>query len=110
MRLNVDNIENGATYTVLLDGKDISRQCYAFDTEKGWVDVYETDSDGNLRLEVTGQKAGWLEKDLVRRRLFGDVSVTKDVNKGEIGKKAHSHWIEAYFQAKRYFRLTKAIK
>jgi len=86
MRLHVKNIENGDTFTVLLDGKDISSQCYAFDTEKGWVDVYETESDGKLKLVTAGEKNGWLEKELVRKRLHGDVSVTKDLKKEANGK------------------------
>jgi hypothetical protein len=86
MKVHVENIENGDTFTVLLDNEDISNRCYAFDTIEGWVDTYEADSDGKLKLVVIGEKNGWLEKDLVRKRLFGVVSATKDEKEEQTAK------------------------
>jgi len=86
MRLNVKNIEKGHTFTVLVDNEDVSNRCYAFDTDEGWADCYVLDEGGKLKIEDTGNTHSWKTYDIVKERLIGDVSATKDVKKEQTAK------------------------
>lgn len=74
MRLTAKEITGtGRTFTVLLDGKDVSNSCFAFDTIEGWVDCFVRDKDGKLVVQNTFEVS--------EERLYGDVSVTENVRK-----------------------------
>lgn len=111
MRENIHDKPTGVTYTVLLDGKDISNRCYAFDTLEGWADCYELEESGQLKIEETGSSHGWKDYDLVRSRLFGDVSAVKHPENIEAyDRLAHSSWTAAFYRAKAYFKRVGAKK
>ncbi len=99
MRLSIDDKPKGSTYTVLLDGKDISNRCYEFDTIEGWVDCYIRDDDGKLVVTDTFEVS--------RERLFGDVFVTKDIIEEEEVEKAQKEDNKA---ANEYFEEVGAKK
>ena len=84
MKLDVKDL-NGRTFTVLLDGEDVSNRTFAFDDIEGWVDCYVRDEKGDLKLEEIKSKSGWKEFELVKERLFGEVFVIEDTKKEENG-------------------------
>ena len=56
MKLNVDELK-GRTYTVILDGEDISNRCLAFDSDEGWADCFVLDDNGKLALIEVAPKS-----------------------------------------------------
>ena len=100
MQIHVDELrKTGKTYTVLLNDRDISNSCFNADEEGGFVDCYETDSKGEIILEETGQKDGWVEKDVVRKRLFGEVKIIENIQKELINdRKEEKKAAEEYFK------------
>jgi len=93
MRHCVDDLEPGQTFTVLLNGENVSNRSIGFDTVEGWVDCYKLSPDGTIFVSKT--------YDTVVERLYGDVVVHLDPRDDKCGQKAHSSWIRRFFAGKR---------
>lgn len=48
MKGNANDAQLPLGTTIKLDGQDIKRDCFAFDTDEGWVDVYVRNADGSM--------------------------------------------------------------
>jgi hypothetical protein len=70
MKLSVDTKPEGHTYTVLVDGFNVSNRCFSFDTIEGWADCYILDDKGQLSISDVFEPN--------TERLHGDVSAVKD--------------------------------
>jgi len=93
--------EQGKTFTVIVNGNDVSNRCFGFDSDEGWADCYILDDNGNLALIEVAPKDGWKEFDTVTERLHGSVIFYENIKADEIGRKAHSEWIKVFFARKR---------
>lgn len=73
MKLNVKDFKEGETYTVLLEGKDVSDRCFNADEEGGFVDLYLLDKEGShsFKLNEAGDA-------VLNERLFGEVTIRKN--------------------------------
>ena len=103
MKSSIDTKPRGSTYTVILDGEDISNRCFAFDSDEGWADCYQLDNNGKIELEEIEPVLGssWKEYDTKKERLFGTICFYENIKADEIGRKAHSEWIKVFFAGKR---------
>jgi len=93
MRHYVGDSTPRETFTVLLDGKDISNRCFGFDTIEQWADCYQIDGKGKIIVTQT--------YDTAVERLYGALVVIKDPKDDKYGQKAHSSWIKRFFAGKR---------
>ena len=91
MRLSVDELK-GDTYTVILNGEDISNRCFAFDSIEGWADCYQADDKGKIIVQ---------ENDLLTERLHGSICFHKNPNADENSRKVHSAWVREFFRVNR---------
>jgi len=106
MRHCVDDLAPGETFTVMLNGENVSNRCFGFDTSEQWVDCYQRDDKGMIVITETYET--------VKERLFGEVVVYKDpkspITMDEYNERAHSVWVKAFFRAKAYFKRIGAVR
>lgn len=111
MRVEVANKPIGVTYTVTVDGEDISNRCVGFDTVGGWADCYVLEASGQLKIVDTGSSHGWKTYDTITERLVGDVFATKHIETIETYDGIPpSSWEAAFNRAKAYFKRVGAKK
>jgi len=95
MRLNVrETRTKGKTYTVIVNGEDVSNRCFAFDTVEGWADCYQVDDNGKIIITETF--------DTAVERLQGTVIIHENPKLSDkSGMAAHKRWVKDFFESER---------